>query len=175
MNKTKIKEAIQKYGENVCKEVKKQWDNLSSIDGNSEINFEIDENKTENSIIGRFSATGQKAWIAEYGKGSKLDKNNAYLKQYQNSSRYNPLRQQDGTIVGRPLGMYLDLDNNPHISTGKLAGRNLEKTGIKEFKPIRPYKVIDNTINKKNGLRALFELKLKNIVKDQIKIEVKRK
>ena len=100
---------------------------MLGIIGEAEIHSELP------SIVGTLvTATiegwGQKAWIAEFGSGSIMAKanENPYLSAYKSSGNYNPLRLSDGSITGRPKGVYYDLDGYRHESSGSAAGRDLE-------------------------------------------------
>lgn len=100
---------------------------MAGIVGNAEIHSGLPV-VIGNMVVATLEATGQKAWIAEFGSGSQMakDGSNPYLSEYQSSSNYNPLRPADGTIVGRRKGQYYDLDGKPQYSSGRNAGKDLE-------------------------------------------------
>lgn len=176
MDKKPIEEALQKYGNKIVSDILRSWDSLLSIEGNSEVEFKIVPN-TDDIVIGRVEAKGQKAWIAEYGKGSLMDNEayNPYLSRYKrNPKRWNRLRKGH-FVTGRPKGLYTDLDGNTHYPSGRLAGRNLEKTGIDDYAPSKPYHVIHNIVGKNNGLKEMFKNNLTQTIKQLISIEVKRR
>lgn len=176
MNKKPIEQALQKYGSKIVSDIRRSWDSLPSIKGNSEVDFKIVSN-TDDTIVGRVEASGQKAWIAEFGKGSLMDNEayNPYLSQYKrNPKRWNKLRKGH-FVTGRPKEPYVDLDNNIHYPSGRLAGRNLERTGIDDYAPSKPYHVIHNIVGKNNGLKEMFKNDLTQTIKQLINIEVKRK
>ena len=168
---------VNDYGNKVVRDIQREWDNLTTIDGETHISFNVSTDTNNNIVIGRLEASGQKAWIAEYGKGSLMDTEayNPYLSRYKhNPKRWNRLRKGH-FVTGRPKEPYTDLDGNVHYPSGKLAGRNLEATGIPDYKPSKPYHVIQNIVMGKNGLKEMFKEQLANEVKNLINIEVKRK
>jgi hypothetical protein len=78
-------------------------------------------------IDGHIGSDHWKAWIAEWGSGSEMDKSNPDLAAYMASEYWNPARE-GYAITGRPEGPYLGLDGQMHDDhTGKLAGVNLEE------------------------------------------------
>ncbi len=75
---------------------------------------------------------GPWATMDEWGKGSLLDFDNPALADYITSEYWNPLRGNrpgglDTAIVGRLAGPYKNIFGKTKVSSGKLAGRNLEK------------------------------------------------
>ena len=176
MNNDPIQSVLEKYGNKIISDVTRTWNSLNSIDGKANINFKIVSSE-ENSITGRLSASGQKAWIAEYGKGSLMDTEakNPYLSRYKsNPKRWNKLRKGH-FVTGRPKEPYRDLDNVVHFPSGRLAGRNLEKNGLDDYKPSKPYHVIQDIVKKDNALKAMFKENLTNTMKKIISIEVKKR
>ena len=172
MNKEIVKKLLESYGNRICLDVKQTWSNLPSIDGNANISFKVIKNDNE-LTIGTIEATGQKAWIAEYGKGSLMasEAYNPYLERYKkNPRRWNSIRKGN-FVTGRVTGKYKDLDNNQYDSGGRWAGRSLEHY----YKPSEPYYVIHKTVTEENYAKVLFKHNLKNLIKQEFDIEVKRK
>ena len=68
------------------------------------------------------------AWAAmdEFGEGHMLDSSNPALQNYKNGPLWNPLRQDDNYIRGRPAGTYTDIFGEQRTSSGKMAGRIIE-------------------------------------------------
>lgn len=177
MDKKPIEQVLQEFGDRVCSEVKKQWNGLSSIDGKSDIDFKIIPNTEPNVIVGRLTASGQKAWIAEYGKGSGMDsaRDNPYLEQYRRSEVYNKLRPSNDLIVGRPKGTYHDLDGKEFYSHGTAKGRQVEKP-FTQYESTPPYHIIEDNMKKDTGIKELFKQKLKAQLKQNLfNVEVKWK
>lgn len=78
-------------------------------------------------IDGLIGAFHWKAFIAEWGSGSDMDRGNPDLTGYMGSETWNPARN-GFNITGRPAGPYLGLDGQMHDDhTGALAGVNLEE------------------------------------------------
>lgn len=71
-------------------------------------------------------AGGAWAVLDEFGVGHMLDKDNPALESYKNSNLWNPLRQDDNYIRGRPAGTYTDIFGEQRTSSGKMAGRIIE-------------------------------------------------
>lgn len=126
----------------ICEDIEREWGNQSQ-EGRAEVHQVTDmlASAIQTSII----ASGQKAWILEYGKGSLMDLDNPYLDEYKASDNYNPYRKYN-EIAGRPAGEYYDLDGNIHYSSGKAIGRNLEKIGKEEYRASEPLHLIHEAI-----------------------------
>lgn len=77
------------------------------------------------------------AWAAmdEWGTGSLMDTSNPAFPSYRASELWNPARP-DTAIRGRPAGEYTDIFGQRKTSTGKRAGRLLEKSP--KFAPQAP-------------------------------------
>lgn len=77
------------------------------------------------------------AWAAmdEWGTGSLMDTSNPAYPSYRASELWNPARH-DTAIRGRPAGEYTDIFGQRKTSTGKRAGRLLEKSP--KFAPQAP-------------------------------------
>lgn len=82
---------------------------------------------TGTEVLGTIIAGGMGALITEWGSGSLADTSNPAWGGYTHSQYWNPLRDPGKhTIRGRPAGTYVDLDNETHVSSGKMAGKNVE-------------------------------------------------
>ena len=138
----KLRSIIRKYCRVARDEVRSQWSALDNIDGEASIN-EQDLEISQDTVARALCAYGQKAWIAEYGKGSEMDKStseNPFLEDYLNDPYFNRDRlAHEFAVVGRPHGYYPDIDGNPHFSHGSLSGVPIETWyGQRLFTPIRP-------------------------------------
>jgi hypothetical protein len=138
-----VNTVISSHASIICERVRQKWGNLSGIVGNAKIDFSQPK-LIGDIIVATLSANGQKAWIAEYGRGSLMESTakNPYLAEYISSSVYNYYRKEYGTniILGRDAGIYTDLDGNPHSTAGKMAGKIVEGKG--RTQPISPMYVI---------------------------------
>lgn len=77
-------------------------------------------------ITGEIGSDYWEAWIAEWGKGSLMDRDNPDLTAYMGSDCWNSLRGPDYDITGRAAPGYIGLDGLWHETSGKLAGISLE-------------------------------------------------
>lgn len=116
-----LAKSVETWAKKNMADIEREW-GKSTIDGEAEIKFEIVDD-SPNEITGRFTASGQKMWMNEYGSGSKLDRNNPFLSQYTSSSVFNKERLNEigefkYAIRTRPKESYQDLDGNTHIGSG---------------------------------------------------------
>ena len=159
----RLRQIVRKYCRLACEEVRQQWGALDNTDGEAAIQqqeLEISQDTVARAIC----AYGQKAWIAEFGKGSLMDDSstNPFLTDYVNSPQFNKARL-NGTVrifgedvempgrkmavVGRPRGVYYDIDGNPHTSHGSLEGIPIERwKGQPLFTPIRGKHIISDIL-----------------------------
>lgn len=63
--------------------------------------------------------------LESYGRGRAMDESNEYLKDYINSSLWNPARKKEpgAQIVGRPQGSYTNILGETVYSTGEKEGK----------------------------------------------------
>lgn len=147
----KLRSIIRKYCRVARNEVKSQWSALDNIDGEATID-EQDLEISQDTVARALCAYGQKAWIAEFGKGSEMDKStaeNPFLQDYLTDPYFNKERLGHGlAVVGRPHGFYPDIDGNPHFSHGSLNGIPLETWyGQRLFTPIRGRHIITKVLD----------------------------
>lgn len=154
-----------KWAGKICSDVCLAWGKQFNIDGNAEIGFDL-VSQTAGLIIGQFKATGQKAWICEYGSGSKMKPLD--LAKYKSSKYWNSARH--GTaITGRPRGEYRDLDGEYRWSSGVNSGRNLEDTGIDRYQAAEPRETIRNIVFDKNSWYWINMMQeIRQVVKQQV-------
>ena len=160
-----IKDVLIEMGKRINQRVVKRWMALNNIQGNAYANEPTFEQEIQDAITMTLSYGGQKAWVAEFGRGSLMadEPDNPFIKRYKNSvlfnkARLSPLnsRTKVMSIVSRePKSTYKDLDGNTHTATEKFpkAGFNLEhwaETGKaphrKYFKPSPPLYIIATEI-----------------------------
>lgn len=172
MSKDIVNELLSSYGNRICRDVKRTWQSLPHVKGKANISFKVVKNEDE-LTIGRIEATGQKAWLVEYGKGSLMasETNNPYLERYKkNPRRWNSVRK-GSFVTGRKAGTYYDLDNKKYISGGLWEGRNMEYY----YKPMKPEYVIHKAVTDDNASKLLFKHQLKKLIKKEFDIEVTRR
>ncbi|HEX2925851.1 MAG TPA: hypothetical protein VHP38_06285 [Ruminiclostridium sp.] len=87
------------------------------------------------------------AWAAmdEWGKGSLMDTDNPALKDYMNSSLWNPARGNDPTIRSRSRGTYTNIFGEQVQSKSNIEGIDLEQLGGK-FAPQPPSHAMETAI-----------------------------
>ena len=160
-----IKDVLIEMGKRINRRVVKRWRALNNIQGEAYANEPTFEKEIRSAIVMTLSYGGQKAWVAEFGRGSLMEKDddNPFIKRYKRSTLFNkarltPLNSKTKvmSIVSRkPNSTYKDLDGNTHTATDKFpkAGFNLEywaETGKaphrKHFKPSPPLYIIATEI-----------------------------
>lgn len=147
MNLTPVIEGVLVFwSERICNRIKSRWASLG-IKGNAEVDSYILGN-VKGMVASRIFGSGQKAWIAEFGSGSRMDTNNPYLEKYLRSPEFNQWRLHSSRmpIMGRSAGEYKDIDGVEHSSSGKLAGFDLERDGKPEFQPQEPMHVMQEEV-----------------------------
>ena len=168
----RFKAIVKMYCRVACEQVRQQWARHDEADGNSEIRFTVED--AEAVVTAAIIATGQKAWLLEYGKGSKMEQStaeNPFLEEYlsgevtggDGESLFNPRRlDRDLAVLGRPAGAYLDLDDNIHTSNGFLEGWQLEELGgrLGDFNidVFPPRKIIKNILFGQNNDGLIAEI-----------------
>lgn len=167
--KLKVGRIVNSYINAAMSEIQSDWGSVE-IDGTAEFrdaSLTIVRDNISRSII----AAGQKAWIAEYGRGSLMEKGsseNPYLQDYisgkikdpDGNPLFNPHRLGHAlAIVGRDHGYYYDLDGNMRHSNGNLAGKVIEGD---RYKPSPAYHFIRRVLFG-NGNDGIFNLMLNEI------------
>lgn len=148
MLSTAISEVLAIHTEIICKRVKSRW-NSQSIQGRAEIHNDLPK-IVGGLVIATIEASGQKAMISEFGRGSLMDTSadNPYLNEYLRSPQFNQWRFHSSRmpIMGRSPGEYTDLDGNTQVSTGKMQGLDLERDGDPRFQPLKGQHIIHEEI-----------------------------
>ena len=170
----RLRKILRKYCKVACDEVRQQWGALDTIDGDATIT-ERELEITQDTVARALCAYGQKAWIAEFGKGSLMDDSstNPFLDDYINSPIFNKARLSGSVkifgsdvevsgrkmaVVGRPRGVYYDIDGNPHTSHGNLEEIPIERwKGQPLFTPIRGKHIISNILEKSGLIDEMNE------------------
>jgi len=138
----------------ICANVKNRWNSMSAIIGKEEIYSGL-PTIVGSIVIATINASGEAAFIKEFGSGHLIDTSSPYFAEYKNSDRWNPRRDNDGNeFVGRAKGetVYRP-DGTTYQSTGKAEGLRLEhdigKSGnYPGYKAFLPSHVIQEEIMK---------------------------
>lgn len=139
-----------------------EWHKDFMTEGNAQL--KIESIQTKRGVRGLYVAWGQKAWIMEHGKGSKMDDESANpdLASYKHSKYWNTeregteIRSRHRSVNGQGWG-YLDLDNNKHRGSGMGMphGINVEEQGGRfhgAVEPLPARHVIKEEITKDNAI-----------------------
>lgn len=124
------------YGEIIAKRVRDEWSKITTIPGDAESG--VDPLDIAIGIGVTIWGKDWKAWIAEYGSGSLLDRENPWLDEYIEMNPDRPGRNY--AFLGRTSGdtVYVP-GGDPYESSGRAKGANLEK-GLKNPTKYPPYK-----------------------------------
>jgi hypothetical protein len=135
------------WSDRICNRIRSRWDSLG-IPGKSEADF-YPLSIVQGIVASRISGWGQRAYIAEFGSGSLMDKNNPYLEKYLQSPEFNQWRLHSSRmpIMGRSAGEYQDLDGRTEVSTGKMQGLDLERDGKPQWQPHEPMHNMEQEID----------------------------
>ena len=168
----RLRKIIRKYSRLACIEARQQWGALDTIDGEASI-ADRDLEISQDTVARALCAYGQKAWIAEFGKGSEIDKStseNPFLQDYLSDPFFNRDRLGHGlAVVGRPHGYYPDLDGNPHFSHGTLQGVPIETWyGQRLFAPIRGKHIISGILDPDGALMKEMSREIQDVVAEVI-------
>lgn len=183
-----IKEVLDHMGKKINARVEKRWASVRSVQGRAYAKEPTFLNEVKNQIVMQLSYGGQKAWVAEYGRGSLMDtsKRNKWGSRYRNGRVFNRARlkplnakAKKFSLVSRaPNESYRDLDGANHTATKKfpMRGFNLEywatryqkKPYRKYFLPMNPLYIIENEVK-----MALPEIKTE--IERAIKSHIQRK
>lgn len=170
----RIREIVKEYSRTACVMVTGQWSRYD-VNGEAEIGFAVE--KAQEIVTAAIVANGMKAWLLEFGKGSLMEtdrEKNPFLDEYISGNvtditgdpLFNPARKHEGmTILGRPKGVYLDIDDNIHVSSGFMEGWNLERREVTMggVIPFRPMFIIRKILLGENDSGGLIQLMNKDI------------
>ena len=134
------------WAKEVSWNIERRWGNSAGVTGNTEVTVDLPYVSAGN-VVQYIRAQGRKAWILEYGSGSKSDTDNPYLDSYVSSGDFNGYRSRsDMRIRGRDAGEYSDLDGGTQVSSGRNAGKDLEAKPV--YEPQIPLHIIQEEIEK---------------------------
>lgn len=177
---------MERMGKKINARVEKRWASVRSVQGKAYAKEPVFLNEVKDQIVMQLSYGGQKAWVAEYGRGSLMNtsKRNKWASRYKsakvfNRARLKPLNakaKKFSLVSRRPNESYRDLDGVVHTATDKFPRRgfNLEywatkyqkKPYRKYFLPMNPLYIIENEVK-----MALPEIRveIERAVKDYIR------
>lgn len=161
-----IKKVLREESEIIASQVYLDWEQYGRAKlGNAELQSKkviYDEAKRMLNLI--FFAKGQRALIAEYGKGSKLDRTNPALAEYLNGEVFNRDRLKFNLATASRVkdgkgDIYYDLDGKPHRKgTTKLRNREtgldingnvVDKKPNPLYQPIEPKHIVAQAIKER--------------------------
>lgn len=173
---------VEKYIKAACGMIEQQYAALPDSMGDSSV-YEAEARTAKDCVARSLCAIGQRAWIAEYGKGSLMEtraSENPFLEDYVSGrirdADGNPLFNKDRlahafAIVGREHGYYYDIDGRRYHSHGNLAGKVIESFNNQPLiKPYPAQKVIKRILfgNGDNGLVAEMNEEIADLVLDEV-------
>lgn len=169
-------EVLNRYMQMARNDIRQQWSKYDKIDGKTpKIRSFVDrQNELMGIVTGSLIASGRKAWIIEFGRGSLMemsDEENPWLSEYISSDDFNRERIARGmAILGRPAGEYSDLDGGTQYSTGRARGRDLETWHrhvrargrnnyviVQPYVPIPPSHIIRSVVYESGLLKEMQE------------------
>ena len=134
------------WAKEVSWNIERRWENSGGVEGNAEVSVDLPYVSAGN-VVEYIRAQGRKAWILEYGSGSKSDTGSPYLDSYVSDKNFNHYRSKgDMRIRGRDAGEYSDLDGGTQVSSGRNAGKDLEAKPV--YEPQIPLHIIQEEIEK---------------------------
>lgn len=148
----KIKEAIHIEAKNIVMLVQSDYAQVN-VKGKAEAWYKYQQIAKDMLMLTVFGK-GQKALIGEYGKGSKLDRDNPALEDYIDSSIFNAERlKHNFATLTRPKTSdkdeyYYDLDGVKYKKRAKKI-KNLEHSNNPRFAPIEPKHIIAKAIEQR--------------------------
>ena len=135
---------VYQWAKEVSWTIQNKWEGSQGVDGLAECSVDIPYISSGN-VVEYIRAQGRKAWILEYGSGSKSDTSNPYLDSYVSSGDFNGYRSRsDMRIRGRDAGEYSDLDGGTQVSSGRNAGKDLEAKPV--YEPQIPLHIVHEYI-----------------------------
>ena len=158
-----ISRIVEDLCRSACSQIEQEYSSLPDDYGEGSVRM-AEKAVAKDCIARSICAMGQKAWIAEYGRGSKMVtslQENPFLADYitgrikdeDGNPLFNPARlQQSLSIIGRPYGYYYDLDGKRYHSTGGLAGKVIEDNSSGNYEAISPRFIIRNILFNKGGI-----------------------
>ena len=95
---------VDKWAKDVARTIENKYGNSQGVEGNAMASSDL-RFISEGNVVTYIRAQGQKAWILEYGSGSKANQENPGLDAYVSNGNFNRYRSRsDMTIRGRDAG-----------------------------------------------------------------------
>jgi hypothetical protein len=135
---------LQQWCTMVNEQIENKWGTLSRIGTDRHIE-KPSYVQTMDTIVATLKYSGLSAFIAEFGSGSLMSRDNPWLDEYLSSDEFNQWRLHSSRmpIMGRSEGEeYKDINGETHVSTGRMQGLDLERDGNPEYQPISASHVI---------------------------------
>lgn len=135
----------------IVADIQTDYSGINNIHGKADVTSELKQYAKDQIIMSIISA-GQKAVIAEYGKGSKMDRNNPALDDYFNEDgTFNRRRLAHGlAIMTRPYDeQYKNLDGVVIKRKPPKREYNLEQTDMKRYQPIDPKYIVRKAVEQR--------------------------
>ena len=147
---SEIADALKSSAEKHIQQINGEWQKHKGL-GESNIQFEITVDRIDR-VEGVYRASGQGMWVMEYGKGSKLDRNNPFLSRYTSSPVFN--RERENYEIRTRKGTYKDIDGNSHVGSGLGGKHGLNAEKFKKKKPLamEPLYIIRDSLTKDSVL-----------------------
>lgn len=190
-----IERVLEAEASRIASNVVSEWSSaFTKIKGNAEITYDIEQVAlTQLRLV--FLAKGQKALIAEYGKGSLMDKDNPALDEYLAGNVFNKdrllfnLATASRVKKGDSDLFYYDLDGNKHRASAKklrnretgkdLQGNIVDRKPNPLYKPIAPNHTVSKAIQQRLNIitqNILTEVIRSQVIRDMFdRIEIKLK
>lgn len=143
-----IFETLEKEAQKILRDAKEEYARLPNDFGDdTEVRRELDIDLVKKVLTLAVFGKGQRALIAEWGRGHKLDRSNPELKDYLNSKYFNRrrLRHNFQIITRIEDESYLDLDEHEH----KRPKPNNEYSLEKQFRPVKGSKLLLKTVEQR--------------------------
>ena len=167
-----IADVMKAYSLGFMNDMHNEW-NKAHIHGNATVNFAITAD-TPTVVTGEYRASGQKAWIAEFGSGSLLDSDNPGLMAYSNSSVFN--KEREDFEIRTRTGEYTDLDGVVHEGSGigGVHGLNAEKMGNRSVTPQLPRHVMKEALGAGDAPEPVRAKNMKQEILNAVGVEIRR-
>lgn len=149
-----ILDVCDKEADTLVRQIQQDYVSINNVKGKADVTKQLKQYAKDQIVMSIISA-GQKAVIAEYGKGSLMDRDNPALEDYFNEKGvFNQRRlAYDMAIITRPYDKsYKDLDGNTFTRKPPTREYNLEETGDKRYQPVSPKYIVKKALEQRINL-----------------------